>query len=63
MMDLGKRCNQVVAFVEYWYEDVWPLYEEDGKLEDSVYDALSNECPIQRKGRFLRWEELLSGRT
>ena len=37
--------------------------KEDGKLEESVYDALSNECPIQRKGRFLRWEELLSGRT
>ena len=61
-MDLGRRSNQVVEFVRYWYEDVWPLYEEDRLLDESVYDALSNESPVRSKGRHLTWEELLGGR-
>ena len=46
-------AEELQEFIRYWYEDVWPLYEEDGKINESVSDALSNE--VERNGQMETW--------
>ena len=42
-----KRKDCAREFIEYWFTDVWPLYESDCDVFDSISDALSNESPFR----------------
>ena len=55
-----KRKDCAREFIEYWFTDVWPLYESDCDVFDSISDALSNESPFEDGcGGYFSWDDAI----